>query len=333
MAKKDTFLGFHKSIAYVYQILGVAPVPYGEDSRITRTLAAVSCLIVLIFWIGVGFAFARDALPSYNTMSVISNYIQLLLNGTAFTVALVNPLWKYQDYQEIIKLFNQIDQQLEEVTTFINYRKHTKVFYIVTSAILALLSCNQGLSFYVYVIRDENEVSYWILASITLLFYAMSVHQAIVFIFCIHTRLQWVSELLTQKETDIVQVQCQICVGKCLELEDKEAAERFFHLIHDIYLLCGEVDDYFGPVFLTSLGALFAMASIQAFYCYTVVKEFYTGYLDPDEMWSLFCSVHLLVINLSLVVSLSCISELVTKDSNRILSYIMRAQKNNLVTI
>lgn len=154
MAKKDTFLGFHKSIAYVYQILGVAPVPYREDSRITRTLAAVSCLIVLIFWIGVGFAFARDALPSYNTVSVISNYIQLLLNGTAFTVALVNPLWKYQDYQEIIKLFNQIDQQLEEVTTFINYRKHTKVFYIVTSAILALLSCNQGLSFYVYVIRE-----------------------------------------------------------------------------------------------------------------------------------------------------------------------------------
>lgn len=289
----------------------------------------------MIFWIGVGLAFAKKGLPE-NTVSIISNYIQLLLNGTAFTVALVNPLWKYQDYQEIIKLFNQIDEQLWEVTRLINYRRHTKVFYVATGSFLALLSFNHGVSFYVYVIRNNNSVSYWSLASLTLLFYAMSLHQAIVFIFCIHKRLQLVSHLLTRKETDIVQIQCQICAGKCLELEDKEAAARLFHLIHDIFLLCGKVDDYFGPVFLTSLGALFAMASIQAFYCFTVVNvlSYYADLVvEANRIWSFFCSVHLLVINLSLVVSLSCISELVTKDANRILIYVMRAQQTNLVII
>lgn len=342
--KFNSFNGFYKSIAPVYHLLGISPAHQDHSSSRCTSSALFGGLVILLYWLAVFFSFTRDGLPN-NSVSIVSNYIQLLLNAVAFTVALVNPKWKFQDYHDIVVLFNHIDQQLCDMKRLFDYKKQVKVFYAVTMAFLAILVYNHGFNFYVVVTRNKSPIPYWILYSIPMPFYAISLHQAIIFIFCIHKRLQLASELLYPSSgaaksmslehiPDVYPCSCPqysntSCAGQCQEVAGKESAAKVFRLINDIYRLCVKVDDYFGPVLLSSLGALFTATTIQTFYCFTIAAEINDTFNRTG--WALVCCVNVMTINMSLVVGLSCASELVIKDATGILSFIMREQHKDRV--
>lgn len=321
--QSKSFNGFYKPIASLFTYSGVAP-GLTEDAPRPPSLRKLACGCgLIIYWTGVGFALARKGLPN-NSVSIISNYIQLLLNALAFTVALVNPLWKYQDYHQLINLFIHIDHQLCGIQRAIEYRKHVKVFYAVTGVLLALICYNHGFNYYVNVVRNRSQVPYWILYSIPMPFYAISLHHAIVFIFCIHKRLQLASELLLPRKPSTKGH------PNLIQIKEQETKAKVFQLINDIYLLCVKVDDFFGPVLLTALGALFTVTSIQSFYCLTISSDF--NERNNRTIWSLFCCINLVVIGIPLVIALSCVSEMVMKDANRILTSVLQEQQNDQVS-
>lgn len=341
-----SFPGFFKAIVHPYQILGISPKYHSieETPGKLKLCSSMSVSIFVVFyWIAIGCAFGRKG-DTENSVSIFSNYVQLLINAIALTATLVNPLRKYLDYHEILRLFNKIDLQLDELGKAIDYRKQIMRFYGFSIAFLAILIYNYAFDFYVSVYKSQTEVSYWLLHSIPLILYALSLHQAVFFIFCIHNRLCIASELLQQPTDDVandhkpkgngravIQVQgifpCTCsdrlkCTGKCKEAKDAAWGEKVFQVVNDLFLVCGKVDSYFGPVLLLTLAALFVVTSIQSFYCFT-----FTANYDPTNkgsVWYIISCMNLIAVNMALVISLSYASETVTNDADCILTNVLQ---------
>lgn len=339
--KYKSFYGFYKTFAFIYQFFAISPkcaddTP-GKPHSCTKLLIG---LFLFLYWIGVGIALCRTELPN-NSVSIASNFIQLLLNALALTAALINPLWKYSEYHEMIQLLEKIDHQFSEIKRAIDYRRQVKIFFALTSAFLFLIIYNYAFDFYVAIYKNGVQVPYWILYSIPLIVYAASVHQAIFFIFSIHKRLQMTSELLNLngpileegnnrwlESSEISPINCFPINGRVHQPKNTPE-NKIFRLIKDIYLLCSTVDKYFGIVLLLALGALFSVASIQSFYCFMI-----TAHFDPTKnrtVWTLIACINLILINMLLVVGLSCASEMVTYDVNCILAIVLEMQPTNKV--
>lgn len=297
-----SFKSFYKSIAFIYQILGVAPV-YNGYGRLLRLIT--SCGLVLAIYY---------QLALYLQTEVKSQFLakcEIVLRVIAFTAALVNPLWKSKQFLDIINLFNQIDNQLSNMKIRIDYKKHVKVFYIVTVAFLVMVLFYNGLGYYILIVKKNSFMWIWILLSIPLSFYTMSLHQAIFLIFCIHKRMQFVSALLHPH-----------CKCVCPQYTaDKQSEIKLFRIINDIYLLCGKVDQYFGPVILSFLEASFAVAVLHISFAFTgiLVKS-----LVEDNWWMVFMLVYETAIHILLVFGISFAAELVYKDANSIITCVMR---------
>lgn len=339
--KYNSFYGFYKTFAKIYQLFGISPKC--SDDTFGKPLLCTKLLIrffITLYWIGVGLTLLRTELPN-NSVSIASNFLQLLLNALALTAALVNPLWKYGEYQEMILLLDKIDHQISEMKRTVDYRKQVKLFFAVTSAFLFLIIYNYAFDFYVSIWKNDVRLPYWILYSVPLIVYAASLHQAIFFIFSIHKRLQMASELLNINGSILEE-------GKNCWLERPEitptnyfltnsrahqpkniSEAKIFRLIKDIYLLCLKVDRYFGIVLLLALGALFSVSSIQSFYCFMITAHFDST--KNRTVWELIACINLILINMLLVVGLSCASEMVTNDVNCILTIVLETQPTNKV--
>lgn len=345
-----SFRDFNKSFSYLYQLFGVCPtyrVLSNGTLKLHITNKVFTVLLLVVYWTGMGFAFARKEYRN-NTLSIVSNFIQLILNALAFSVSLVWPLWKYKDYHEIIRQFEKVDRQFNCIDLQTNYRKQMLVLLSATITFLLLMLYTSGFDFYVSVIRDRVTIAYWTLYSVPLFTYGASLHQAILMIFFIHKRLKIASKLLEfrilplvgqkKKEKnssslqilDITICPCgESCNGRCLEIAHKESLSKVFPIINDIYLICGRLDDYFGPVFLSSLAALFTVTSIQCFYCFVMASDVSR---NPHRIWNLIDSFNTIMVNVLLVIAICCVAEFVAKDVDRIMTSIIVDQQRHQVS-
>lgn len=285
-----------------------------------------------------GFAFARKEYRN-NTLSIVSNLIQLILNALAFTVALVLPLWNYKDYHAIMRQFEKVDCQFNSIDLQPNYKKEMFVFVSATLTFLLLMFINCGFDFYVSIIKDNVNIAYWTLYSMPLLTYGAGLHQSIFLIYLIHKRLKVASRVLEfrilpllegSKIPDLHNCSCggRCTNGQCLETAHQESLSKVYPIINDIYVICLQLNEYFGPVFLTSLTALFAVTSVQCFYCFVLASNLGD---NPENIWNLIDSFNMVVVNILLVIAICCMTELVVKNVDRIVTSIIVDQQKKQV--
>lgn len=349
MVSVSPFEGFYKSLSFLYRCVGVSPsFRDSVGKRLKRhPVSGLYLLLVVLYWTGIATAFTRKGLKN-GTISIISNYVQLLLNALAYTVTTVNPIWKFRDYIQIIRGFNEIDHQLMTISVQMGKKKRDRLFYILTLAILTILIYNASFDFFVAVIQYETFLPYWILCATPIMVYALSWHQAILFIFAIHKRLDVARKLMqptgsglsTQsRDTALVHFlrvsSCglptrnnnnSLCYGNGLA---KEYTTRVFGIINEIYFLSKKVNDYFGPVILSATGALFAITSIQGFHALIMVSD-----LDEKKhgtVWNLISCMNLILVNYLLLIGLCCVSEMVAKDVDYMMDIVFKKQQDEAV--
>lgn len=328
--KLTSLKGVQKGIFIFYTICGTSPYVIskaGQAPKRNHINTLVFLLQLSLYW--TGFVVVADRKGLNDTgVSRVSNFIQLLVNAVAYTVAIVNPLWKFKFYSSIISRFNQIDEQLEDIKARVDQQSTPKIFYGITMAIFAFFFVHTLFDFQVEVVQRDGNPLFWVVYSLPLMVYATSLHQTILFIFAIHKRMELIGRYIQTKNTQNkfpTSVYYTLQVTRCVTPE-QESMGKLFKLIKDIYLLSEDVEEFSGPVTLVALGAIFAVASIQSFHVYAIAG--YTGEDAGSTFVGLLRSANLLVINLVLVFGLCSTAELVSRDVSAILASAMRDKSN-----
>lgn len=324
-----SFMDFYRKIAPIYQVLGISPIfrppsSKTETQSLHWTSTGIFGLILILYWSGIVASFVRQDLPN-STLSIISNNIQLLLNALALTTVIGNMLAKHRTYHRILDKFDSIDRQLSAIKQSVHYNGHVKLFYKLTVGFFVVLVYNYAFHLYVNLVRKQlQSVLYWILHSLPLFIYAFAIHQVAIFLYFCHCRLRIIKDLLDlareeDEDQDSVAVQL-IPVSqsslRCTDYFDKVAMKKSRQIITDILGLCENINDFYGPVLLTTFFALFAVTSVQSFYCYVICADF-----DEESnrsVFTLFTCINLILINLSLVTFLVWASETVSKEATAI---------------
>lgn len=340
--KRQPLFSAEGSLAFFirpYQLIGLAPTNQVLNNgvlQLKKRCKVINIFVLVLFWIGMGFAFARKEYRN-NTLSIVSNFIQLALNAVAFSVVFIMPLWKYRAYHEMVQVWKKINGQLRDLHRNTNHHHHKKeklIFYGSLTTLYLMLIYNHVFDFYVATVQGSVSIAYWILYSIPLLFYGTNFHQAIFIMYLIFRRLRMARRLIQKPKAEktkrrlgqileMTPCSCsfdskEYCDGNCMDSETKEVLSRVISLINDIYLLCERVNAYFGPALLCGFAALFAVTSVQGFYALIII-------FDMDEtknqtLWVLIKCVNLIVLNLTLVVLITSLAELVLNEVEKILS-------------
>lgn len=334
---RSSFKDFQESISKCYHILGVSPVYDScrrEATNLKRPPKIFWICFLLIYCFGVTAIFYLEGFKK-NTVSKIADSIQTVLRTTAIVIIVTNSLCKYRTYHSIIHQFQSIDYLLLKLNKEIDYKKHSKLFDIPSILFVVVLLCIYSFDFYVNIVKYRaTSIFYWMLHSPSSLIYVAALHQAIVYFFCVHHRLQLINELLVlEKQQEGIALEkaskstapptiIERVIMNCNEFAQDHLMNKLHGIMTEVFILCDKVNDYFGLVLLMSLAVLFVETSIQCFCCFIIA-----GDLDEaknQSIWTLFVCIHLILINFSLVTILSYASEAVSTDANNIQVNVLR---------
>lgn len=318
---------FFDKVIGVYQLFGVAPRRKEQTKEnLKRNLVRKWFPVVLFlgcYWSSLIICLTiKETKP--DLISLVSNYIQMLTNAFALSVVLISTVSNAPDYYGILSGFDCIDHQFREFGIAVSYKKSLKLFYMsITVFCLALIAHNL-YEIYTYIYRYEMfSVPYWIVHAIPFTIYGMCLHQAIFIIFCICIRCRMVNDLLKKRG-----MTNKICLppphpsiilavrpksDSSTASGNEDTIRVVYELTNEIHDLCERVNGYFGLSFLASFIALFAITSIQAFYCYTISSDFKEEY--KRSLWTLFGSISAVVLNSTMVAILAYVSDTVTTEA------------------
>lgn len=279
----------------------------------------IIALAVLFYWFGIVMTFIINRSNSY-TLSVIANWIQIITNAVALTISLTYPIFKDMTVNSIIKLFEKVDAELSYLKIKLNYSLDTKKYRILLLSCFLLLLTSTVFDFVVSIYVLENlKVWYWFVVILPLLIYTFALSQAFIVIGFIKQRCQLINEVILEFQSNDRQsvvlaknvVLVSIFNDKKPIISLSELFSKLFIALNDLCELCHHIEHLFGPLFLTTFGAIFAVTSIQLFYCYLVIIT----PLDQSKRSStlpLIQSINIIAINLMLVIGITSICESVS---------------------
>lgn len=316
-----TFRDFFFKFLIPYKIIGITPFK-SSDNKLNVNLCFpqifIIALVVLFFWLGVVMTFIVDRSNSY-ALSVVANWIQIITNAVAFTIALTYPLLKEITVNSIIKLFEKVDAELSYLKLKINYSSDTKKYRILLFSCFLLLLSSTVFDFVVSVYVVGNlKVWYWAVTILPLFIYSFALSQAFIVIGFIKQRCQLINEVILEFQSSDTKslvlaknvVLVSIFNDKNPIISLSELFSKLFIALNDLCELSHHIEHLFGPLFLTTFGAIFAVTSIQLFYCYLVI-------ITPSDQTKsltlpLIQSINIIAINLMLVIGITSICESVS---------------------
>lgn len=316
-----TFRDFFFKFLIPYKIIGITPFKSSANKlnvNLCFPQIFIIALVVLFFWLGVVITFIVDRSNSY-ALSVIANWIQIITNAVAFTIALTYPLLKEITVNSIIKLFEKVDAELSYLKLKINYSSDTKKYRILLFSCFLLLLSSTVFDFVVSVYVVGNlKLWYWVVTILPLFIYSFALSQAFIVIGFIKQRCQLINEVIFEFQSSDTKslvlaknvVLVSIFNDKKPIISLSELFSKLFIALNDLCELSHHIELLFGPLFLTTFGAIFAVTSIQLFYCYLVI-------ITPSDQTKsltlpLIQSINIIAINLTLVIGITSICESVS---------------------
>lgn len=315
---------FFDKVIIIYQCFGVAPqrvtLHDQPNKRIGSFLSWGPVIgLVLCYWTYLIYCVSEKEMK-VDLLSLLSNYIQLVLNAIALTATLVSTVYNCDHFRSILDEFEKTDRHLRAFDTFVDYAHHLKCAYVsIFLFIFALVSVITYEYCVALVMFDLSTLSYWIAHAIPFPIYGMALHQATFFIYCAVTRCRMVNGLL-KKHTEKSIFHPQSILG----VSETDTMKMVYQLTVGVHQLCEGINGYFGITFLTSLLAMFAISSIQMFYALNIIN-------NPNNelkrnVWTFSNSFILVILNISCVSVLAYIAELLTREAGRINSRVRKLE-------
>lgn len=326
-----TFRDFFFKFLIPYKIIGITPFKNSANKlnvNLCFPQTFIVALVVLIYWLGVVMTFIVDRSTTY-ALSVIANWIQVITNAVALTIALTYPLLKEITVNSIIKLFEKVDAELSYLQIKLNYKSDTRKYRILLFSCFLLLLSSTVFDFVVSIHVLQNiKVWYWFVTILPLLVYTFALSQAFIVIGFIKQRCQLINEVILEFESSDTKsmvlakniVLVSIFNDKKPIISLSELFSKLFIALNDLCELSHHIEHLFGPLFLTTFGAIFAVTSIQLFYCYLVIVT-PTDFFKKNTTWPLIQSINIIVINLMLVIGITSICENVSLEVRKIITH------------
>lgn len=321
-----TFREFFFKFLIPFQIVGITPFANSKNKlnvNLCIPQIFVIALVIFIYWFGIVMTFIVDRSNAY-TLSVIANWIQIITNAIALTIALTYPLFKKLTVNSIVKLFEKIDAELNYLKIELTYSSDTQKYRIILFSCFLLMISSTIFDCAVSLIVLENvKWWYWFVTILPLVLYAIALTQAFLVIGFIKQRCELINEVILEFQNNdpnsTVVAKNVVLVSILKDRKPKislsELFSKLFITLNDLCELSHHIEHLFGPLFLTTFAAIFSVTSIQLFYCYLVI----TTKSQKNLTWPVLQSINIIVINLLLVVGITSVCESVSievKDTN-----------------
>lgn len=310
----DFFFDFLKP----YKFLGISPFKKNKkDSNVSFSfpLVYIIVLLVLLYWLGVGLTFMEDRAQSH-VLSVIANWIQVLTNAIALTVAVTYPMMQKETIRSIMKAFERVDQELNCLDIKVNYKDDTKKYRMFLLTCVIILLGTSMYDFFVTVLFLKTlKAWYWFVTILPLIVYSLALSQAFIMIGFIKKRCQSINQVMWEfLSTDkaLVLNEKNMAILSILNetrstISLSELFSKLFISLNELCELTQSVELLFGPLFLTTFGAIFAVTSIQLFYCYLFIQQVTSQ--NIFSICGLIQSLDIIWINLTLIIGITSVCE------------------------
>ncbi|XP_063704337.1 uncharacterized protein LOC134833812 [Culicoides brevitarsis] len=324
--------GYVKILKF-FKIFGLVPNQLNEPNLvISRRYASLIIIFLTFYWAVLLLSFWVPHGKDVNKISVISNWIQLLFNAVTLSVALGYPIVASPIVSRIRNLFANFDQKVAANGVEGDSRKISrKIGFIVGP----LVTFNSYMLVYdLYVTCFHTAVShfwYWLLTFLPLFVYSFGVGAALCVLTHLRARFKILNkQLLREIRTDKCGVVIEVLKTGEIRKDGKKLRDTF-HLMHDLYELAKLIGDYYGPMFLAVFTAIFVVTTIQTYYIYTFFLSFEV--MGSDVIWSIILSANIILLNFSLVFSITWICEAISNESKVAIDRIANLKINGTVSV
>ena len=305
-----------------YQCFGLIPIKISNTNERSKMATVIVVLFLIIYWSGLIFSMAIKQTRT-DRISVISNWIQLLINGVTLTVTQINPIIKIDLLKRILNSVKKFDLDIMELGIHINYyHNYLCLACIVTSIGLYTLYLN-CYDFYVTMIRSSyNTIDYWTITIIPLIVYSFGLSMAFVSLLYIRQRFQALNVLLKREEKNNTDVDLTLnnnstiillSNDKIIKQERGNALSKILLRLSDLFDITDYISHLYGPLFLTTFTTIFVVTAVQLYYCYVValIMDENRGY----SLWTVFLSFNIVLLNVILVISITSVCQSITNQS------------------
>uniref|UniRef100_A0A182JMX1 Gustatory receptor n=1 Tax=Anopheles atroparvus TaxID=41427 RepID=A0A182JMX1_ANOAO len=314
----------------------------GYAVRNSHWMRLVVCALVTLAWIALVRSFFMEKRAAQITG--IANNIQLITNTIALSVAWIGPQLKASELQAIFDGFLVIDRELASYRLpggHLLTRAKFLTNYVLVLLGLALLVVYDG--FVSFGKPDTVEVWYWVTTQVPFVVQGMAFFQAFLLISWLLERFQHLNALVEQYYREGIgfspkQVATAFATPIKLAREGHrgdvvldESSTGRRELADDLQILAivsrtidlaQKIESYFGPLFLTVYTALFAVTTIQSYYCYLHLNA-----IDQQQgltFESLVLSGAIIVANVVTIVALPYACERVEHESKLLMSFLSK---------
>lgn len=309
----------------IFKFFGVVPLEgtHQKSKLVQKIYATVVFLYLISYWCGIVYSIWISN-TSFNQMSVVSNHVQLVVNGLTMSVVHILSVFGCTKMQIIKSKFRKFDIKTKKVNLKINDKKInlTSGFCIAFMSLFLLYST--VFDFYLTIIRFKiHSVFYWIATLLPSIVYNTSFFFAFCLIINIYYRWSMLNGFLNNAMFGKLQSKIQI-----IEVESKKDSSslipKIFYLIHDLEDLTICIGRFFGPIFLVTFTAFFVISTIQTFYCYVLLINI-TNESNGYPVWALAISANIVIFNIIMVLAMITICE---EISNQVLTIFTFFQSN-----
>lgn len=330
----NTFRDFFFEFLQPYKCVGITPFKKNKNLSVNYSfpLVLVVVLSVFLYWVGVVLTFMEDRSKSHN-LSVIANWIQILVNAIALTVALTYPLLQKKTISSIINSFERVDKELISLNIKFNYSEETRRYRFAILVCGFLLLSSSVYDFFVTIIYVKTlKPWYWFVTILPLMIYAFALSQAFLVIGFIKKRCQLINQIMwefySSDKTLWVNAKNVTLISIFSDnnptISLSELFSRLFISLNELCELTEYVELFFGPLILTTFAAIFCVTSIQLFYCYLYIISASKG--NDYSFWALVQSFNIILINLMLIIGITSVCESVSTQARKTLQLLSKLQ-------
>lgn len=233
-----------------------------------RKLTVVIMATLTIYWIGFIFAFLQGQ-QNTDLMSRIVNYLQMTIDSIAMTTIFVSALKNISIFNEIAQIFDVINQNLENFQTDDKYfcKEGSFSLRILMQTMIYLLSY-QILNYTLQIQGLYQPIWYFVIINTPMIFYTLSMVSAFLIIYFLKNRCFALRDIIMKFNRDRIDVDDD-------EQNVKNQIQNYLNILNNLMKLSNKIDEYFGPMLLTSLSTIFIIASVQSYYIYWTILNIY----------------------------------------------------------
>uniref|UniRef100_A0A336LH03 Gustatory receptor n=1 Tax=Culicoides sonorensis TaxID=179676 RepID=A0A336LH03_CULSO len=321
-----------------FKFLGLVPNVVQSRMPLSRVYSATIITGLFVYWAVLLLSFWIPHGKVSNKISVISNWIQLLVNAITLSITLSYPIISAALVCRINDLFQHFDKKVEELGVDINFQKMSRTIVIIIGLLVAYNSYMLCYDLYVtYFLTSVSNLWYWALTFMPLFLYSFAMCGALCVLLLLHFRFKTLNQLLSR---EIKGNRSPFKVGQIVDIlmvNEKDKPMRYqhkltniFYLMHDLYDLSKLIGHYYGPVFLTVFTAVFIVTTIQIYYIYTIFYAFDTR--NENTIWSIILCANIIILNIIMVFSLTSVCESISNESKLSIDTISKLKINGTNT-